>query len=133
MMHRLVVALFVAGLIAPAGQARAQGAAKPAYVMEAEHNYRQARTELTAAQNALVQIKQEETRLGRQAMRRHGQWIEPAKLWHAKLAAQQRLAFAQQNFQQSLTELNSARDAARSAKVGPVPEPEPMTPLWELW
>jgi multidrug efflux pump subunit AcrA (membrane-fusion protein) len=66
-------------------------------------------------------------------MRRHGQWIEPAKLWHVKLAAQQRLAFAQQNFQQALTELNSARDAARRAKAGPVPEPEPMTPFWELW
>jgi hypothetical protein len=64
-MRRLVTALFVAGLIAPAGQARAQGAARPAYVMEAEHNYRQARAELTAAQNALAQVKQQETRLGR--------------------------------------------------------------------
>ena len=130
-MRRLLTAFFIAVAIAPAP--RAQCAAAPAYVLEAEHNYRQARAELKAAQNALAQVKQEEARLGRRAMRRHGQWIEPSKLWHSKLAAQQRLALAQQNFQQSFGELNSARDAARRAKVGPVPEPEPMTPFWELW
>ena len=130
-MRRLVTALFVAVLIPPAAHAR--GAAKPAYVVEAEHNYRHARAELGAAQNALVQVKQEEARLGRQAMRLHGQWVEPAKLWHTKLAAQHRLAFAQQNFQQSLTELNVARDAAHRAQAGPVPAPEPMPPFWELW
>jgi len=132
-MRRLVTALFVVVLIAPAAHARAHGAAKPAYVVEAEDNYRQARAELRAAQNALAQVKQEEARLGGQSMRRHGQWIEPPKLWHRKLAAQQRLALAQQNFRQSFVDLNSARDAARRAKVGPVPEPEPMTPFWELW
>jgi hypothetical protein len=132
-MRRLVTALFVAVLIAPAARARAHGAAKPAYVVEAEDNYQQARAELRAAQNALAQVKQEEARLGRRAMRLHGQWIEPAKLWRAKLAARQRLTFAQQTFRQSLTELNSARDAAHRAQAGPVPEPEPMTPFWELW
>ncbi len=130
-MRRLLTAFFIAVAIAPAS--RAQGAAEPAYVLEAEHNYRQARAELKAAQNALAQVKQEEARLGRLAMRRHGQWIEPTKLWHSKLAARQRLALAQQNFRQSFVDLNSARDAARRAKVGPVPEPEPMTPFWELW
>ena len=130
-MRRLLTALFLALAIAPAPGA--QAAAEPGYVVEAEHNYRQARAELKAAQNALAQVKQEEARLGGRAMRRHGQWIEPPKLWHRKLAAQQRLALAQQNFRQSFVELNSARDAARRAKVGPVPEPEPMTPFWELW
>ena len=130
-MRRLATSLLLAALIVPAAQARAQGAAKPAYVAEAEHNYRQARAELRAAQNALAQVKQEEARLGRQAMRLHGQWIEPANVWHTKLAAQQRLAFAQQNLKQSFSELNSAREAAHRAQVGPVPEPEPLsTPFW---
>ena len=116
-MRRMVAALFVALLLAAAAPTRAQGVAKPAYVVEAEHNYRQARAEFRAAQNALAQVKQEEARLGRRAMRLHGQWIEPAKLWRTKSAAQQRLAFARQNFRQSLTELNSACDAARRAQV----------------
>jgi hypothetical protein len=132
-MRRPVAALFAALLLAAAAPTRAQGAAKPAYVVEAEHNYRQARAELRAAQNALAQVKQEEARRGRQAMQLHEQWIEPTKLWHTKLAVQQRLTVAQQNYRQSFTELNSARDAARRAKVGPVPQPEPMTPFWGLW
>ncbi|MFY9657079.1 MAG: hypothetical protein WAK01_10895 [Methylocystis sp.] len=132
-MRRSIIAFVIAVLIAPTVTAHAQNAAKPAYVVQAEHNYRRARAGLKAAQVALARLEQEEARLGRQAMRAHGQWIEPAKLWQAKLAAQHRLAFAQQTANQSLVELNDARDAARVARAGRVPQPEPLsTPFWEF-
>jgi hypothetical protein len=130
-MRRLIATLFLAVLIASAAHARPQNAAKPPYVAKAEHNYRLARAELKAAQNALAQVKEQEARLGRQAMRLHGQWIEPAKLWHTKLAAQQRLAFAQQNVKQAFSELNDTRNAARLARVGPLRQPESLSrPFW---
>jgi len=66
---------------------RAQGAAKPAYLVQAEQNYQRAQAALKAAHSALARVEQEEARLGSQAMRLHGQWIEPATLWQAKLAA----------------------------------------------
>jgi len=126
-----ITALILALLMASVAQARPQNAAKPAYVAQAERNYRRARAELKAAQNALAQVRQQEARLGRQAMRLHGQWIEPTQLWRAKLAAQQRLAFAQQNLKQAFSELNHARDAARLARVGPLRQPESLsTPFW---
>ena len=130
-MRRLIKALFLVLWIAPATQARAQGVAKPAYVAEAEHNYRRARAEFRAAHIALAQVRRQEARVGRLAMRSRGQWIEPAELWHRKLAAQERLAFAQQNLKQSFAELNDARDAARAARIGPLQLPESLsTPTW---
>ncbi|CAN3992529.1 hypothetical protein [Methylocystis bryophila] len=128
-MRRLITALFLTVLLTAAGVSRALSASQPAYVLQAEQNYRHARAELNAAQKALAQLKQEEARLGRQAMRLRGQWLEPAKLWRATQAAQKRLVFAQQNSQQSLTELNIARDAARRQRVGPVSTPE-RSPQW---
>lgn len=126
-----LAALLIAALIAPAARACAQGAAKPAYVVQAEHNYRRARDGLKAAQGALARVQQEEARLGSRAMRLRRQWIEPAKLWQAKLAARRRLAFARQTVNQSLVALNDARDAARLARVGPLPQPEPLsTRFW---
>lgn len=127
-MRRCLIALLIAASLAPT---LAKAAATPACVAQAERNYRRAQAALKSSEGALLQLQQEEARLGRRAMRLRGEWIEPAKLWQAKLAARQRLAFAQQVAKQSLGELNEARDAARRSRVGPLSQPEPLSaPFW---
>ncbi len=130
-MRRPLIGLLLAASIAPTAQALAKAAATPAYVAQAERNYRRAQAALNASESALLRLQRQEARQGRRAMRLRGQWIEPSTLWQAEWAARRRLVFAQQAANQSLLELNEARDAARRSRVGPLSRPEPLsTPFW---
>ena len=106
---------------------------KPEYVLIAEQRYDQARQTLAGARHRVAQLRREEARESRAAMARVGQWVEPEELWQEQLAAKQDLAIAKAQLRQAFTDLNRARDVARRRRVGPVPQPEPLSdPFWAL-
>ena len=116
-----VALLFSASLLSPP---LAVAAAKPSYVVQAEKNYRQAQDAVTAAQDDLNRLKRQETREGQRALAKRGQWIEPTPLWRKARAAERTLAFAREHERQTFKELNNARDAARTERVGGFPKGE---------
>jgi len=140
--HCSLALLFAAAVLSPPLAAAtatpataAIAAAKPAFVIQAEKKYRQARQAVTAAESHLNRVKQQEARESQRAMARYGQWSEPTRLWRKTRAAERNLAFARESERQALTELNKARDAARTARVGGFPKGEfqPPSPFWWLW
>jgi hypothetical protein len=106
--------------------------AKPGFVIQAEKNYRRARQAARAAQHDLSRLNQQEAREGQRAMAKHGQWIEPAGLWRKTRAAERNLAFARVRERHARTELNVARNTARTMRVGGFPpgEFQPSTTWW---
>jgi hypothetical protein len=110
-------------------------AAKPGFLIQAEKKYRQARDAVKAVENYIDRLNQEEARESQRATAKYGQWIEPTELWRKTRAAEQNLAWARELERQALTELNDARDAARTMRVGGFPPQEfqSPSPLWWLW
>ena len=141
-MRCCIAPLFCAALLTPPFAAAtatpamaATAAAKPAFLIQAEKKYRQARQAVIAAENYLNRVSREEARESQRAMAQSGQWIEPTQLWRKTRAAEQNLAYARELEAQALTELNDARDAARTTRVGGFPKGEfqPLRPFWWLW
>ncbi len=134
---RYIITLFFIGVfLSPAMVGAAPAAAtraKPAFVLQAERKYHEARRAFQAAESDLAQVQSEEAQSSRRAMARRGQWIEPAGLWRRKRAAMRTAALARQDERRAFKNLNRARDVARRMRIGPVPQPEPLnTPFWWL-
>jgi hypothetical protein len=110
-------------------------AAKPGFLIQAEKNYRQARQAVRALQHDLNRLNQQNAREGQRAMAKYGQWIEPAGLWRKTRAAQRNLAFARVQEHHARTQLNVARNTARTMRVGGFPKGEfqPPSRFWWLW
>jgi len=125
-----VALLFSAAVLSPA--VAATPAATPGFVIQAEQNYRQARQAVRALEHQLNQLNQQKTREGQRALAKHGQWIEPAGLWRKTRAAEQNLAFARMREHHARTQLNVARNTARTMRVGGFPKGEfqPLSPFW---
>jgi hypothetical protein len=121
--------LFSAAVLAPP---LAAATARPAFVVQAEKNYRRAQDAVATAQDDFNRLKRQETREGQRALAKHGQWIEPTALWRKARAAERNLAFARQHERQTFMELNNARDVARTNRVGGFPKGEfqPSTSWW---
>jgi len=107
-------------------------AAKPGFLIQAEKNYRQARQAVLALEADLKQLNQQKAREGKRALAKYGQWIEPAGLWRKTRAAEQNLAFARMREHHARTQLNVARNTARTMRVGGFPKGEfqPSTSWW---
>jgi len=134
-----VALLFSAAVLSPPLSAAtappamaATAAAKPGYLIRAEKNYRQARQAVVALQDELKQLNQQKAREGQRALAKNGQWIEPAGLWRKTRAAERNLAFARMHEHHARTELNVARNTARTNRVGGFPKGEfqPLSPFW---
>jgi len=132
-----VALLFSAAILSPPLSAATAppataAAAKPGYLLQAEKNYRQARQAVLALEADLKQLNQQKAREGKRAMAKYGQWIEPAGLWRKTRAAERNLAFARMHEHHARTELNVARNTARTNRVGGFPKGEfqPSTSWW---
>ncbi len=129
-----VALLFSAAILSPPLSAATAMAAtaKPGFVIQAEKNYRQARQAVLALEADLKQLNQQKAREGKRALAKYGQWIEPAGLWRKTRAAKRNLAFARIHEHHARTELNVARNTARTNRVGGFPKGEfqPLSPFW---
>ena len=121
----------LSAVTAPPARA-ATAAGKPGYLIRAERNYRQARQAVLALQDELKQLNQQKAREGQRALAKTGQWIEPAGLWRKTHATQKNLSFARIREHHAWTELNDARNAARTTRVGGFPKGE-FQPLPDFW
>jgi len=97
-------------------------------VIQAEKKYRQARQAVTAAESHLNRVKQQEARESQRAMARYGQWTEPTRLGERPAPPSGIWRSRAKSERQALTELNKARDAARTARVGGFPKGEFQPP-----
>ena len=132
-----VALLFSAAVLSPPLSAATAppataAAAKPGFLIQAEKNYRQARQAVLALEADLKQLNQQKAREGKRALAKYGQWIEPAGLWRKTRAAERNLAFARMHEHHARTELNVARNTARTNRVGGFPKGEfqPLSPFW---
>jgi hypothetical protein len=132
-----VALLFSAAVLSPPLSAATAppamaAAAKPGYLIQAENNYRQARQAVLALEADLKRLNQQKAREGKRALAKYGQWIEPAGLWRKTRAAERNLAFARMHEHHARTELNVARNTARTNRVGGFPKGEfqPSTSWW---
>ncbi len=135
--RRCVALLLSAAVLSPplaaatAPPARA-ATAKPGYLLQAEKNNRQARQAVLALQDEFKQLNQQQAREGQRALAKTGQWIEPAGLWRKTRATERNLAFARIHEHHARTQLNVARNAARTKRVGGFPKGE-FQPLPDFW
>jgi phage terminase large subunit GpA-like protein len=112
----------------------AAGAGETVVGTRAEKNYREALSALKAARTHLLRVEQKEAEASRGALKRSGEWIEPAGLWREKRAAVEKYESARKAKREAFRELDRARDAVRRSQVGAVPRPEPLnSPFWWLW
>ncbi len=102
-------------VLGPTREAHPQrGYSEPAFLVQAERNYRRALHASEVQKSKLKRLRQEEARLSRIAMSSTGQWIEPTALWRRKLAEKQNLAWLRKAAAQARAKLDNAENQARS-------------------
>jgi uncharacterized protein YgiM (DUF1202 family) len=87
---------------------------RPKFLLQARKDYEQSQTALEAAKHSLSQLQQTEAQQSKSAIANTGSWIEPQALWQKLRAAEQNLAFAQEQERQARARLDNAEDRARA-------------------
>jgi hypothetical protein len=83
---------------------------RPKFLLQARKNYNQAQMAVESAKQSLNQILQTEAQQNQSAIAKTGSWIEPQALWEKIRAAEQNLAFAQEQERQARARLDNAED-----------------------
>jgi len=107
---------------------------RPKFLLQARKDYKQAQSALEAARQNLNQVLQTEAQQSKLALAKTGSWIEPQALWEKKRAAEQNLAFAQEQERQARARLDNAEDQARSLWESKWSGThQPRRPSWWQW